>query len=66
MRREIEEIPMQLICEEVFNPRPWKYEAYMVVFGKKRFLTYADTIKDVKKTARRRLKALLLKSEVPN
>ena len=60
------EIPIKVVCQAMFNPRPWKYEASMIVFGKRRFLTYGDTIGDTKKTATRRMRGLLLRSPMPD
>jgi len=66
MEKTILETPIKIICKEICSPRPWKYEASMIIFGKKRFLTFGDTIGDVKKTALRRVRALLLKTSVPD
>lgn len=60
------EITINLIVEKIVNPKFWNYEASMIVFGKKRFLTYADSMSDAKKIALGRLKTLLLKTPLPD
>lgn len=59
-------IPIKVLCKSIPNPRPWKYEAIMKVMGKERFLTYGDTIGEVKKQGLKRLRVLLLKTKMPD
>ena len=64
--KDIFDFSIQIICEELINPKPWKYKASMIALGKERFLTFADTEKDAKQTALRRIKDLLLKAPMPD
>jgi hypothetical protein len=63
---EIMEITIKIICEKICNPQAWRYEGSMQVLGKKIFLTFGDSVADVKRTALRRLKTLLLKTNIPD
>lgn len=41
------------------NFNPWHYKATMKVFGVRRFLTFANTLRDAKQLSKERIKALL-------